>query len=114
VLFATDIAGRGLDIVDLPCVVNFDLPRSPSDYIHRIGRTGRASKSGIAITFISHEDMEHFALIEKKCGVKLAKEQIAGFELIGEPPIKTSGKEPVKGKRKSKKDKARELAKKEA
>ena len=108
ILFSTDIAARGLDINDLSCVVNFDLPRSPADYIHRIGRTGRAGKSGVAVSFISHEDMEHFALIEKKCGVKLEREQIAGYELAGAAPLKMRGAEPVKGKRKSKKDKLRE------
>ena len=94
----------------LECVVNFDLPRSPADYIHRIGRTGRAGKSGVAVSFISHEDKEHFALIEKRCGIKLERESIKGFELTGEAAPKPKGGEPVKGKRKSKKDKAREAA----
>lgn len=110
ILFATDIAARGLDINDLECVVNFDLPRSAADYIHRIGRTGRAGKSGSAVSFIVHEDMQHFALIEKRCGVRLEREQIAGFEPTGEMMAKTHGGEPAKGKRKSKKDKARETA----
>jgi len=113
ILFATDIAARGLDIDDLECVVNFDLPRSPTDYIHRIGRTGRAGKSGESISFVGHEDMEHFALIEKRSGIKLAREQIAGFELTGSAQIKIGSKEPIKGKRKSKKDKAREQAAKD-
>ncbi|MDD5157354.1 DEAD/DEAH box helicase [Sulfurimonas sp.] len=110
ILFATDIAARGLDIDGISCVVNFDLPRSPLDYIHRIGRTGRAGRDGVAVSFIGHEDKEHFSLIEKRSGVKLEREQIAGFELSGETPIKEQGKEPIKGKGKSKKDKARELA----
>ncbi|MBV5277740.1 MAG: DEAD/DEAH box helicase [Campylobacteraceae bacterium] len=111
ILFATDIAARGLDINDVSCVVNFDLPRSPEDYIHRIGRTGRAGKAGIAISFIGHEDKDHFALIEKRCHLKLFREQIAGFELEGIAPPKEKGSEPIKGKRKSKKDKAREQVK---
>ena len=110
ILFATDIAARGLHIDDITCVVNFDLPRSPDDYIHRIGRTGRAGKSGEAISFVGLEDGEHFALIEKRCEVKLEREQIEGFELVGEVPVKEKGKAPVKGKRKSKKDKLREAA----
>ncbi|QOY53555.1 DEAD/DEAH box helicase [Candidatus Sulfurimonas marisnigri] len=114
ILFSTDIAARGLDIDDITCVVNFDLPRSPTDYIHRIGRTARAGKSGVAVSFISHEDKEHFGVIEKKCKVKLTPEQIAGFELKGEAPKKVKGPAPVKGKGKSKKDKAREKALKEA
>lgn len=108
ILFATDIAARGLDIDSLECVINYDLPRSPADYIHRIGRTGRAGKTGVAISFIGHEDMEHFKLIEKRCAIKLAREQIAGFELNGLVLKIEASKEPIKGKRKSKKDKARE------
>ncbi len=113
ILFSTDIASRGLHIEDISCVINFDLPRSPADYVHRIGRTGRAGKSGDAISFIDFEDFEHFALIEKRCGIKLQKEEIEGFELIGVAPKKEKGKEPIKGKRKSKKDKLREKALKE-
>jgi len=86
------------------------LPRAAADYIHRIGRTGRAGKSGNAITFISHEDKEHFALIEKRSDIKLEKEQIEGFELTGNPIKKDKGNGPIKGKRKSKKDKLREKA----
>lgn len=108
ILFATDIASRGLDIEDIACVVNFDLPRSAFDYTHRIGRTGRASKDGLAISFVTHEDKEHFKLIQKRCNLKLNYEQIEGFELVGEAPIKEKGQAPIKGKRKSKKDKARE------
>ena len=108
ILFATDIAARGLHIDDISCVINFDLPRAVADYVHRIGRTGRAGKSGDAISFIGLEDFEHFSLIEKRCEIKLEKEQISGFELIGTPVKKEKGNEPVKGKRKSKKDKLRE------
>lgn len=108
ILFATDIAARGLHIEDIACVVNFDLPRSASDYIHRIGRTGRAGKKGLAISFIDYEDLDHFKLIEKRCDVKLQREQIEGFELQGSAPAKKKGAAPVKGKRKSKKDKLRE------
>lgn len=110
ILFATDIAARGLDIDNITCVINFDLPRSPADYIHRIGRTGRAGKSGVAVSFIDHEDMDHFKLIEKRSQIKLPREQIAGFELTGSAPVKVKGPEPVKGKGKSKKDKLREQA----
>ncbi|MCX6062363.1 MAG: DEAD/DEAH box helicase [Campylobacterales bacterium] len=110
ILFATDIAARGLDIDDITCVINFDLPRSPADYIHRIGRTGRAGKSGMAVSFIAHEDKDHFALIEKRSGIKLQREQIEGYELTGNAPVREKGPEPVKGKGKSKKDKLREQA----
>lgn len=110
VLFATDIAARGLDIDDITCVINFDLPRSPADYIHRIGRTGRAGKSGVAVSFIDFEDMDHFALIEKRSQIKLQRERIEGFELSGNAPAKIKGPQPVKGQGKSKKDKLREQA----
>lgn len=113
ILFATDIAARGLDIDDISCVVNFDLPRSASDYIHRIGRTARAGKSGLAISFIDYEDFDHFKLIEKRYNFKIKKEQLEGFELKGSAPIKQKGNMPIKGKRKSKKDKLRELQKKD-
>ena len=110
ILFATDLVSRGLDINDITCIINFDLPRSAADYIHRIGRTARAGKKGIAISFIDHEDEAHFRLIEKRSNIKLQREQIEGFELLGEAPKKEKGKEPVKGKGKSKKDRAREAA----
>ncbi len=108
ILFATDIAARGLDLDNIDCVINFDLPRSPTDYIHRIGRTARAGRDGTAISFIDYEDMAHFKIIEKKCKVMIDREQIKGFELKGEAPKKVKGQAPVKGKGKSKKDKLRE------
>ncbi len=108
ILFVTDLLSRGIDIDNISCVINYDLPRSPADYVHRIGRTGRAGKDGIAISLISHEDNEHFKLIEKRCEINLNKEQIQGFELTGTAPSKTKGQAPIKGKRKSKKDKLRE------
>jgi len=108
VLFCTDIASRGLHIDDISCVINYDLPRSPADYIHRIGRTARAGKKGSAISFVGLEDMEHFALIEKRAEILLEREEIEGFEFRGEVIKKQKGQAPVKGKRKSKKDKLRE------
>jgi len=66
ILIATDLLGRGIDIVDLPLVINYELPRSPKDYIHRIGRTGRAGKKGVAISLIAPEDEQHFKVIQKK------------------------------------------------
>ncbi len=80
VLIATDIAARGLDIEKLPVVINFNLPRSPSDYMHRIGRSGRAGEVGLAISLIDHEDYHHFTVIEKKNKIWLEREQVEGFE----------------------------------
>ena len=68
VLVATDLASRGIDIKFLPIVVNYELPRSPKDYIHRIGRTGRAGSEGEAISLISDEEEHHFKVIQKKMG----------------------------------------------
>lgn len=113
VLVATDLASRGIDISGLSCVINYDLPRSPNDYLHRIGRTGRAGLSGVAISFIDHESEAHFRLIEKRCKISLEREQLEGF-VLSPPELKTStNKGPIKGKRKSKKDKLRELAARE-
>ena len=81
VLIATDIAARGLDIEKLPVVINFDLPRSPSDYMHRIGRSGRAGEVGLALSLIDYEDYHHFKVIEKKNKISLEREQIEGFEV---------------------------------
>ncbi|MGL5360441.1 MAG: DEAD/DEAH box helicase, partial [Shewanella sp.] len=86
VLIATDIAARGIDIDKLPVVINFDLPRSPADYMHRIGRSGRAGAAGLAVTLISHEDYHHFGVIEKKNKLKLVREQIVGFEADDDMP----------------------------
>ena len=111
ILFTTDLVSRGLHIDDVSCVINFDLPRSPTDYIHRIGRTGRAGKSGLAISFIDHESEAHFKLIEKRSHICLSREQITDFPLVGEVVQKKKGPAPIKGKKKSKKDKLREQAK---
>ncbi|MBA5760819.1 DEAD/DEAH box helicase [Vibrio sp. 404] len=81
VLIATDIAARGLDIEKLPVVINFDLPRSPADYMHRIGRSGRAGEIGLALSLIDYEDTHHFSIIEKKNKIRLEREQVEGFEV---------------------------------
>jgi ATP-dependent RNA helicase RhlE len=80
VLVATDVAARGIDIALLPHVVNFELPRSPADYVHRIGRTGRAGEEGQAISLVSHDEYGALRLIEKLIGTPIKREQIAGFE----------------------------------
>ncbi|MEB2784333.1 DEAD/DEAH box helicase [Algoriphagus persicinus] len=66
VLVATDLAARGIDIKFLPLVINYELPRSPKDYVHRIGRTGRAGATGEAISLVAEEDLHHFKIIQKK------------------------------------------------
>ncbi len=71
VLVATDLLSRGIDIQGLPCVINYELPRSPKDYLHRIGRTGRADCAGEAISLITEEDRHHFRVIQKKMGKRV-------------------------------------------
>jgi ATP-dependent RNA helicase RhlE len=80
VLVATDIAARGLDIEALPHVVNYDLPHVAEDYVHRIGRTGRAGAEGEAVSLVSHEDRPLMAAIEKLMNRKVESRVIAGFE----------------------------------
>lgn len=90
-LVATDIAARGLDIPLLPHVVNFELPNIPEDYVHRIGRTGRAGASGEAISLFSPDETVFLRDIEKLVGLKLPKENIRGFE-----PDPNASTEPIK------------------
>jgi superfamily II DNA/RNA helicase len=124
VVIATDMASRGLDITQLPVVVNYDLPRSADDYTHRIGRTGRAGESGLAVSFVSPDTESHFRLIEKRHGLQVPLEIVMGFE----PEVRMSVAESIaegagafapttspntggiKGKRPSKKDKLRAQA----
>ena len=113
VVVATDVAARGIDIAQLPVVVNYDLPRSSVDYTHRIGRTGRAGESGIAISFVSADTEAHFKLIEKRQRLNVPREQVAGFEPVQIQqvnPADPAANGGIKGKRPSKKDKLRESA----
>jgi ATP-dependent RNA helicase RhlE len=80
VLVATDVAARGLDIEDLPHVVNFELPGAPEDYVHRIGRTGRAGASGEAISLVCAEEHERLEAIEKTIRLSIPRKIVPGFE----------------------------------
>ncbi len=116
VLVTTDLAARGLHIEGLPVVVNYDLPRSTQDHTHRIGRTGRAGASGLAITFVTPASEAHWRLIEKRQGLSVPRERVPGFEptAAAPPPARAvEGAGGVKGKRMSKKDKARLAAARE-
>ncbi|WP_434940194.1 DEAD/DEAH box helicase [Shewanella sp. HL-SH8] len=81
VLVSTEVAARGLDIPDLQYVVNYDLPFLPEDYVHRIGRTGRAGKSGVAISFVSREEERTLNDIEKLIGQKIRRITVPGYEV---------------------------------
>lgn len=80
ILVATDLAGRGIDIKFLPLVINYELPRSPKDYVHRIGRTGRAGATGEAISLVTEEDLHHFKIIQKKMGKHVQLRSTEEFE----------------------------------
>jgi ATP-dependent RNA helicase RhlE len=114
VVITTDLASRGIDISKLPVVVNYDLPRSAVDYVHRIGRTGRAGETGLAVSFVSAGTLAHFQLIQKRQGSAIALETIEGFEPVETSPPAALPASPgnggIKGKRPSKKDKLRAAA----
>jgi ATP-dependent RNA helicase RhlE len=94
VLVATDIAARGLDIPLLPHVVNYELPNVPEDYVHRIGRTGRAGASGEAVSLVCAEEIDYLRGIEKLLDLQLPVEIVSGFEPLEvdrQPPPKMGG-----------------------
>lgn len=116
IMVTTDLAARGLDVAQLPVVFNYDLPRSPTEYTHRIGRTGRAGQPGLAISLISADRAAHFRLIEKRQGQAVALEDVPGFEpgawadsKPGAGPAAADGGG-IKGRRPNKKDRLRAQA----
>ena len=84
VLVATDIAARGLDIDDVDVVVNFELPRDPEDYVHRIGRTARAGRKGKAVTFIGRRDFSLLGRIERFIGTRMQREKVMTAEMVAQ------------------------------
>ena len=112
VLVTTDLAARGIDIAKLPTVVNYDLPRSATDYIHRMGRTGRAGEKGEVLSFVTAAALAHWNVIQKRQGNALTLEVMEGFEPTDTPPTApklNDGTGGIKGRRPSKKDKLRGL-----
>jgi len=111
VLVATDLAARGIHIDALPVVVNYDLPRSSDDYIHRIGRTGRAGACGLAISLVSPSTKAHWNLIAKRNRLDITLETLPAYpvtELVPtRSPYEDGNNGGIKGKRMSKKDKLR-------
>ncbi|RXJ95036.1 RNA helicase [Arcobacter sp. AHV-9/2010] len=100
VLVATDIAARGIDIENLPCVINFALPQSIDDFTHRVGRTGRAGNDGLAITFLSVKDYKFFAEIEKELILSVKKYELDGFATKEKKPrVKAKQQKTIKDKK---------------
>jgi len=87
VLVATDIASRGIDVNQLPCVVNFDLPYVPEDYVHRIGRTGRVGTIGLAVSLFSEDESKQLQSIERVIGRQFEREIIPGFAPSGKAAV---------------------------
>jgi superfamily II DNA/RNA helicase len=105
ILVATDVAARGLDIDDLPIVVNFDLPIVAEDYIHRIGRTGRAGATGEAVSFVCADEVGLLATIEALVGQVLPREEEPGFEPDHRVPVTAAGGQVTKKPKKPKQSK---------
>jgi ATP-dependent RNA helicase RhlE len=113
VVVTTDLAARGIDVAQLDAVINYDLPRSATDYTHRIGRTGRAGLKGEAISLVTAAQRNHWAVIQKRNGLTLPLEVAPGFEPkdeVSANPQDPKGNGGIKGKRPSKKDKLRAAA----
>ena len=119
ILVATDVAARGIDVPTITHVFNFGLPMKAEDYTHRIGRTGRAGHSGLAVSFVSLETEAHWRLIEKRQAISVPREVLAGFEPAAAPATAPDAPHPqgtandptggVKGLRPNKKDKLRQV-----
>lgn len=99
ILVATDVASRGLDIKEISHVVNYDLPIVAEDYIHRIGRTGRAGAKGYAISLVGSADWKRLFKIEKMTGCKIKREVIDGLEPAGSEPKQSDNAKPSTRKR---------------
>ena len=79
VIIATDLAARGIDISNVSHVINYQVPENAEDYVHRIGRTGRANREGDAFTLLSADELDHATSVEKFIGQKIEKRKIEGF-----------------------------------
>jgi ATP-dependent RNA helicase RhlE len=107
VLVATDVASRGLDIEGLPQVINFDVPHSPEDYVHRIGRTGRAGMTGEAISLVAPQDHDAIAAIERLIKKRIERTLVPGFQASGASVAALMGDEPKRRPRRDEKPKGK-------
>lgn len=98
IMVATDIASRGLDISDITHVINFSVPQHPEDYVHRIGRTGRASRDGEALTIFATDEEGHLAAVERYIGRPIERRKVEGFRYRNEPAIPSEA-QPVRRRR---------------
>jgi ATP-dependent RNA helicase DeaD len=91
ILIATDVVGRGIDISGISHIINFDMPQSSDDYVHRVGRTGRMGRQGVAFTFVTPEEGQELTRIEMLINKLLKRDEIAGFQTVAStaPPIMT-------------------------
>jgi len=99
ILVATDVVGRGIDISTISHIFNYDLPQDCDDYVHRVGRTGRMGRDGIAFTFVVPGEGEFLTNIERRINKELKRDQIEGFEAVAPPPevkVKKEATEPAK------------------
>jgi ATP-dependent RNA helicase RhlE len=113
VLVATDVASRGLDIEGLPQVINFDVPHSPEDYVHRIGRTGRAGLTGEAISLVAPQDHDAMAAIERLIRKRIERVLVPGFQPSGASVAALMGDEPRRG-RENARDRGRDRSRHQA
>ena len=97
VLVATDVVSRGIDVTDVPLVINYDVPHDPEDYVHRIGRTARAENSGEAVTFVAPEDARYWTRIEQF--LKKDIERLPLPEVLGEAPQEDKYRKPSRNGR---------------
>jgi ATP-dependent RNA helicase DeaD len=102
-LVATDVVGRGIDVMNISHIINYDLPEDPENYVHRIGRTGRMGKNGVAIAFVTPEQGKELTAIENFINMQLTEERLDGFQAFTprdpeEEPQTPKVTEPVYGR----------------
>ena len=93
IMVATDVVGRGIDITTISHIINYDVPQDCDDYVHRVGRTGRMGRDGIAFTFVAPGEGEFLTNIERRINKQLVRDSIDGFEAVPVPRESPMGAE---------------------